>query len=366
MKSMQVIKFLSVLFLGISGFSGEFMAQAAPEIRLKDLVEFQGARANQLFGYGLVVGLNGTGDKSQTVFTTQSLTNMLDKLGIAPTKVSKFGLEASGNEVKVKNVAAVLVTAELSPFIRPGSRIDITVSSIGDAKSLEGGTLVMTPLQAADGKIYAVAQGQLSIGGLVSTEPSVSYPTVAHIPSGAFVEKEVLVSFMKDFKVTMSLREPDFTTASRIEDAVNKVFSESARAIDGGSVEVLMNPEQRLNPIAFIGSLEQILVKDDIPAKVVINERTGTIVAGDNVRISSVAISHGALTVSISPKKDTKGNIENDSGNKDSNIVVIDEAVSIGQVAKGLTALGARPSDMIAIFQAMKRSGALKARLEIM
>ncbi len=366
MKSIQVIKILSVLLLGITGFSGEFAAEAAPEIRLKDLVEFQGARGNQLFGYGLVVGLNGTGDKSQTVFTSQSLTNMLDKLGIAPTKLSKFGLQSSGNEVKVKNVAAVLVTAELTPFMRSGNRIDITVSSIGDAKSLEGGTLVMTPLQGADGKIYAVAQGQLSIGGLVSTEPSVSYPTVAHVPSGAFVEQEVPVTFMKEGRVIMALREPDFTTASRIEDAVNRLFPESARAIDGGSVEVLMNSDQRLNPINFIGSLEQILVKDDIPAKVVINERTGTIVTGDSVRISSVAISHGALTVSITPKKDAKGNIEKDTEEADSNMLVMDEAVSIGQVAKGLTALGAKPSDMIAIFQAMKRSGALKARLEIM
>ena len=358
--------FLRVLVAGVAVFSAVFTSQAAPEIRIKDLVEFQGARGNQLFGYGLVVGLNGTGDKSQTVFTSQSLTNMLDKLGIAPTKLSKFGLQSSGNEVKVKNVAAVLVTAELNPFIRPGSRIDVTVSSIGDAKSLEGGTLVMTPLQAADGKIYAVAQGPLSIGGLSATEPTVSFPTVAHIASGAFVEQEVHVTFMKDGKVIMALREPDFTTASRIEEAVNRVYPDSSRAIDGGSVEVIMNSDQRINPIGFIGSLEQILVKDDIPAKVVINERTGTIVTGDNVRISSVAITHGALSVSITPKKDKQGNVMDDSENKDSSVLMMDEAVSIGQVAKGLAALGARPSDMIAIFQAMKRSGALKARLEIM
>ena len=340
---------------------------ASTEARIKDLVEFEGARPNQLYGYGLVVGLNGTGDKTQTVFTSQSLTNMLDKLGITPTKISKFGLQSSNNEMKVKNVAAVLVTAELSAFGRPGTRIDVTVSSIGDCKSLEGGTLVLTPLQGADGKIYAVAQGPLSIGGLSVSDPAISYPTVAHIPGGGFVEKEVPVHLVQNNRIILGLRDPDFTTAGRIADALNQKFPGLARAVDGGSVEVTLLSKDLENPIGFLSEMEQITVRDDSLAKIIINERTGTIVTGENVKISSVAVSHGSLTVSISGgKKDNAKGAASDDMGAESKVMVFQDAISIGQVAKGLSALGAKPSDMIAIFQAMKRAGALKAILEIM
>jgi flagellar P-ring protein precursor FlgI len=343
------------------------LAWAEPEVRIKDLAEIRGARPNQLFGYGLVVGLNGTGDKTQTVFTSQSLNNMLDKLGITPSKVSKFGLSTSGSEVKVKNVAAVLVTAELDPFIRKGARIDVTVSSIGDCKSLEGGTLVMTPLQGADNRVYAVAQGPVSIGGLAENVTTPTHPTVAHVSEGAFVEREVAARFLVNERVRLNLRTPDFTTSGRIAARINRDFPGVARAVDGGAVEVGVPQAYLRNPIGFISRLEQMRVRGDVPAKIVINERTGTLVTGENVRISTVAVSHGSLTVTILPKDDAP----EDSGAEDnvpleSKVMLMDDSVSIGEVAKNLRLMGATPTDMIAIFQAMLRAGALKAQLEIM
>lgn len=335
------------------------------EIRLKELGEIAGARGNQLFGYGLVVGLNGTGDKTQTVFTGQSLMNMLDKLGIVPSKISKFGLSTSGTEMKVKNVAAVLVTAELGPFIRKGTKIDVTISSIGDCNSLEGGTLVMTPLQGADGKIYAVAQGPISIGGMAASTTTANHPTVGHIPQGAYVENEVPVSFIKDNQLSFILNNPDFTTMNRIVESLNQAYPGSTKAIDSGSIDIKCPKEMEQNPIGFISILEQMMVKEDTSGIIVINERTGTIVTGDHVVISTVAVSHGSLSVSISPDEKTtaKAGEKNPIGSK---VMLIKESVTLGEVAKSLNALGATPTDMIAIFQAMRRAGAIQSKLEIM
>ncbi len=360
--NMIIIKSVAILMLAIL----EVSVFAISEVRIKELAEVRGARGNQLFGYGLVVGLNGTGDKTQTVFTSQSLTNMLDKLGVAPSKVSKFGLSTSGSEMKVKNVAAVLVTAELTPFTSSGTRIDVTVSSIGDCNSLEGGTLVMTPLQGADGKIYAVAQGPVSVGGLAASVSSPTHPTVANIVQGAFVEREVPANFVKDGKITLLLRNPDFTTSNRIADAINKTFAGIAKSIDAGTIEVKIADEYKDSIISFISAIEQLSAKGDIEAKVVINERTGTIVTGENVTISAVAVSHGTLTVSISPEKAAGDTTVGETIALNSKVMFVPESVSIGQVAKSLSVLGATPTDMIAIFQAMKRAGAINAKLEIM
>lgn len=333
--------------------------KAAPLMRIKELVNIEGARSNQLFGYGLVVGLNGTGDKTQTVFTAQSLNNMLVKMGVSPAKISKFGLQTSGSEMKVKNVAAVMVTAELEPFARPGTRIDVKVSSIGDSKSLEGGTLIVTPLQGADNKIYAVAQGAVSVGGREEMSTIPPHPTVGHIPNGAYVENHVPVTMIQEGSLTLGLKKSDFTTATRIEKEINKQFSGQARALDGGTIKVHIPENYMNNPIEFISKIEQLKVRGDASAKVIINERTGTIVAGENVKISSAAVSHGTLTVNI-------GEAIPGQDQKQSQVMLINEAVSIGDVAKTLSMLGARPSDMIAIFQAMRQSGALKADLEMM
>ena len=338
----------------------------ASNVRLKELVDIKGARGNQLFGYGLVVGLKGTGDKTQTVFTGQSLTNMLDKMGVAPSKVSKFGLSTSGSEMKVANVAAVLVTANLDSFVRQGSRIDILVSSIGDCKSLEGGTLVMTSLQAADGKIYAVAQGPVSIGGLSSSVTLPTHTTVAHLSGGAYVEADVPVTFIKDGRLTLNLKTPDFTTSQRISSRINLLYKGIARALDGGAVEVFVRGDNLKNTIGFISKLEQLKVDCDVIAKIIINERTGTIVTGDNVSISSVAVSHGLLTVNIGPEKDELGRDLREEPALGSKVMLVDESVSIGSIAKSLSVLGATPTDMIAIFQAMHKAGAIKAELIIM
>ncbi|MBN2144290.1 MAG: flagellar basal body P-ring protein FlgI [Candidatus Aureabacteria bacterium] len=338
-------------------------AQAQMEVRLKDLVEIQGVRSNQLFGYGLVVGLKGTGDKTQTVFTSQSLTNMLDKLGIVPSKISKFGLSSSNTEMKVKNVAAVLVTAELPPFIKEGSRIDATVSSIGDCKSLEGGTLVMTSMQGADGRIYAVAQGPVTVGGLTGSQTGgLSHPTVGVIPQGALVENEVDSVFVKNHKILLALIEPDFTVSNRIVNVINQTFASCAQASDSGSVELEIPRDFTDNPISFISRIEQLTVEGDLPAKVVINERTGTIVTGENVVIAPVAISHGTLTVTIKAKEVPA----TDTAETPQKVMMLGHSVNIGQVARNLNSLGATPADLIAIFQTMKRAGALRAKLEFM
>jgi flagellar P-ring protein precursor FlgI len=349
--------------------------------RIKDIAEIVGVRNNQLLGYGLVGGLNGSGDKQGTEFTIQSLTNMLLKMGI---NVDPF-------QVKVKNVAAVVVTAELPAFARPGMKLDVLVSSIGDAKSLQGGTLMLTPLQGVDGETYALAQGPLSLGGYAAgaggNEAGAggnarvkNHPTVGTIPSGAVVERAVEVPLDVRERLHFVLHQPDFTTA----DAVSKAMNESvgqvvASSQDSRTVFVDVPAQFQDRVVDYIARLETIEVSVDAPARVVVNERTGTVVMGENVRISTVAVSHGGLSVVITEEpvisqpspfsrtgrtvetRDTEVSVKED----ESHLMVLPAGVSLGEVVKALNAVGITPRDLIAILQAMKSAGALSAELII-
>ena len=345
--------------------------------RIKDIAYIGGVRENQLYGYGLVVGLNGTGDRQSSFPTLQSVGNMLRKLGInvSPQEVS--------NKLRTRNIAAVMVTANLPPLVRPGTKIDVTVSSIGDATSLEGGVLLQTPLQGADGKVYAVAQGPLSQALMPAGRRRVNL-TVARIPNGALVEREVPSTVTENGRITIILRQPDFTTAARIIENVNREFSSSlAMASDPGLIEVKIPDEFKDNIVGFIAKIENISVTPDYPAKVVINERTGTIVAGKNVRISTVAVTHGNISVQINVRREVtrstvqartyppEGKLVSDTESKSifgegkPELEVIEETVTVYDLVKALNALGVGTKDLIAILQAIKEAGALYADLEV-
>lgn len=342
--------------------------------RIKDIATLEGVRENQLVGYGLVVGLNGSGDSDKTQFTVQSLVNMMERLGVTVDR----------NEVEVDNVAAVIVTASLPPFARAGGTIDVQVSSVGDADSLAGGTLLMTPLNGPDGQVYAVAQGALVVGSLAfggkAAKVQTNHPTVGRIPGGAIVEKEVGYEFGTGEVLVYRLKIPDFTTLTRMSEAISGRFGGSiARPVDSGSLRVLIPDDYRGRAVEFVAALEGLDVTPDLAARVVVNEKTGTIVMGEEVRISTVAVSHGNLSLVISeeaqvsqPAPFSQGettvvprtNIE--VSEKDSELVVLEKGVSIGDVARGLNAIGATPRDLIAIFQAIKAAGALHAELVIL
>jgi len=347
---------------------------AARAARIKDLASVKGARDNQLMGYGLVVGLNGTGDGSGTEFTVQSLVNMMERLGI----------HALPDQVKVANVAAVMITADLPPFARVGSEIDVTVSSVGDAKSLQGGTLLLSPLKGADNKIYALAQGPLLVGGFSASGAAgggvqKNHPTVARIPGGATIEREVPFRFNGLDELTISLNNPDFTTALRMAGAINReIGSQVASPTDAGTVRVQV-PEPFLgNLVPLVAELEQIQVRPDNKARIILAERTGTVVMGENVRISPVAIAHGNLSVQIKEQKnvsqpqpfsqgETTVTDETDINVAEENqkLLLLPEGTSLGEVVKGLNAIGVSPRDLITVFQAIQASGALQAELEI-
>lgn len=342
--------------------------------RIKDIAQLEGVRGNQLVGYGLVIGLNGTGDSNSTRFTVQSLVNMMERLGVT----------VNPNSVKVDNVAAVIVTAELPPFAKSGSTIDVLVSSIGDADSLAGGSLLMTPLKAPDGNVYAVAQGPLVVGSLAfggkAAQVQKNHPTVGRLPGGAFVEREVAFSLQPGHPLRYQLLAPDFTTVSRIATAINSYFKSSlASPVDSASLNVEVPQAYQERLIDFIAALEVLPVQPDSTAKIVVNERTGTIVMGEGVRIATVAVSHGNLNLVISESAEvsqpfpfsmgetveipqTNIMVSEDEGN----LVVLQMGVSIGDVAKALNAIGATPRDLIAIFQAIKASGAMHAELVIL
>ena len=343
----------------------------ATEARIKDLVEFDGVRGNDLVGYGLVVGLNGTGDGLRnSPFTEEALANLLERLGINVT----------GEQFRPQNVAAVLVTGVLPPFARAGGRMDVTVSAIGDADSLLGGTLIMTPLNAADGQIYAVAQGSLIAGG-VSVEGEAAnvtqgVPTSGTIPGGARVEREITFDLDSLNTLRLALRDPDFTTASRISKVINrKVGSGVARMEDSGTVSIALAGIGDRNIAELIADLENLTVEPDQKARVVIDQRSGTIVLGDDVRISRVAISQGNLTLRIretplavqpSPFGEgetvvlprTEAEIEEEPG---TGLAIVDEAVSLAALVEGLNALGVSTRDMIDILSSVKAAGALHA-----
>jgi len=345
--------------------------------RLKDLVTFEGVRDNQLVGYGLVVGLNNTGDTLKDgSFTKQSLQSMLNRLGVKPTEK---GLTS-------KNVAAVMVTASLPAFARQGTRIDVTVSALGDAKNLTGGTLLVTPLMGADGEVYAVSQGQVGIAGFAAQGEAESVtqgvPTTGRIPNGAIVEREVGFEIANMNQVKLALRNPDFTTARRIAQAVNRhLGGPAARPSDPGTVHILVPDIYRGNVVNLLTDIEQLQIEPDMVARIIIDESSGIIVMGENVRVSTVAIAQGNLTIRITETPQvSQPNPFTESGtttvvprtgitvdqDEDRQLGVLQTGVTIQELVNGLNALGVGPRDLIAILQAIKASGALQAEIEVM
>jgi flagellar P-ring protein precursor FlgI len=363
----RVLLLLAALALALTA---PWAADAA-SVRIKDIVNVQGVRGNDLVGYGLVVGLNGTGDSLRSIpFTEDSLINLLERLGV----------NIEGEDVKAKNVAAVIVTATLPPFARSGSEIDATISAIGDANSLLGGTLVLTPLLAADGNVYAVAQGTVIAGGFEAEGSAETVtqgvPTSGVIPSGARIEQEVNFAFDELRTVRLALRDPDFTTAQRIQGAINReVGLEVARTLDSGTIDVAVPAAFANRVAAFVSAIENLPVTPDLAARVVVDQRSGTIVVGADVRISEVAVSQGNLTVRVTetpqvsqpnpfgegetvvvPRTDVE--VDTQANNR---IAVLNEGTTLAELVQGLNALGVGPRDLIDILSAIKAAGALHA-----
>jgi flagellar P-ring protein precursor FlgI len=367
---MKIKRIVRIALLVVVGLGWHGHAGAA---RLKDIAEINGVRMNQLVGYGLVVGLDGSGDGKKATFTVQSMASMLEKMGVTVDQ----------KDIQVKNVAAVMVTAKLPPFAKRGNRIDVLVSSIGDANNLQGGTLMLTPLKGIDGKIYAVAQGPVNTGGFGAggTTSTVvkNFPTVGRVLSGAIIEREVPNDFGNSDSLQFSLHNPDVNTVMRVVDVINSQFAQPvARAQDAGTIEIAIPDQYKGNTISLLASLSTLEVQPDNDAKVVINERTGTVVMGEQVRISTIAIAHGNLSIVVKENfnvsqplpfsegqtvatPDTQINVQEDANQ----LVVVPNGVSIGDVVKALNALGVTPRDLIAIFQAIKAAGALQADLEV-
>lgn len=332
-----MIKFLS-LILALSSFSSAMASSS----RIKDLTTIKGVRENPLVGYGLVIGLNGTGDGGGEI-TNTSLKKMFQTLGLNPQK-----------EVTSKNVAAVIVTAKLPPFGRAGQKMDVIVSSIGDASSLAGGTLLVTPLKGGDGQIYAVASGPLSIGGL---EKGKKLATTARIPEGGVIEKELEMSFNDKRAIRFALNNPDFTTAARIEKTINaELGGKYATASDATTIDVIIPNSYERKVVELVANIENYRVIADTSAKIVINERTGTLVAGGDIVLKKSAVSHRDMVLEV------KGG-EEGSGKR--SIVPLDQATTINDLVKALNALGTSPEDLISIFQALKQNGALLAEIEL-
>ncbi|HDQ93492.1 MAG TPA: flagellar basal body P-ring protein FlgI [Synergistetes bacterium] len=345
--------------------------QVHPEVRLKDLGRFEGVRPNQLVGMGLVTGLQGTGDKGELVAAMMG--NM----------VENFGITMNRKDLKSKNSAVVTITCELPPFVRSGETIDVTISTVGDAKSLEGGVLLQTPLKAANGSVYAVAQGPVSIGGFSASAAgsslSKNVSATGRIPNGAIVERETSWGAGSDGRIRFFLKRPDFTTADRVAAIINRNYGSVAAVTDAGCVEIAIPHSFRGNPSGFIASSELLRVRPDSVARVVVNERTGTVSIGGDVRISEVAVAHGNLTVSIGidstvsqPKPLSLGETkvieaatitaDEDRGS----MALINTTTTVDDVVKSLNALGATPRDIITILQAIDRAGALQGELVIM
>ncbi len=345
------------------------------EVRLKDIARLEGSGANSLIGYGLVVGLNGTGDRYRTPFTEQSLANMLDR----------FGITVNPSAIRPRNVAAVMVTAEIHPFIRPGSRFDVVASSIGDASSLAGGTLLPTPLSDLDGMVWGNGQGSISVGGFNIQAGRVAarknYTVVGRVPNGGIATRSVDSLAFKQGNLRFNLNQPDFTTAQRVVEAFNIQFGAGvAYALDASSVEVSLPQEyDGKRRVEFIALAEAITLDVDTPARVVINERTGTVVVGENARLRPAAITHGSISITVqsAPVISQPGPFS--SGRtvirpldritvteSQTPMVAVPEGTTVGEIAAALNSLGVTPIDLIAIFQALKEAGSLQAELIIL
>ncbi|MEM7672607.1 MAG: flagellar basal body P-ring protein FlgI [Verrucomicrobiota bacterium] len=366
----RILSFVSFLVLACITIKGTGFAQAGA--RVKDLTFVEGSRDNQLVGYGLVVGLSGTGDSSLT-YTIQSIANTLQR----------FGITVPAGEVQAENVAAVMLTATLGPYSREGSQIDVTVSSLGDADTLQGGVLLQTPLLGADDLVYAVAQGPVAVGGFLGggggdggSTVQQNHPTVGILTSGAIVERSVNTQLVIDESLNLILRNADFTSAVRMADAINAQFPSASQAIDYGTINVSVPSEYIGQEVNFLAEIGGIMVKPDTVARIIVNERTGTIVATSEVRISTVAISHGSLTITIT--NDTNVSQPNPLANGEtveSNVqaTAVNEATggfqvlesfpTIEDLTQALNALGVTTREMIAILQNLKRAGALQAEL---
>ena len=345
-------------------------------VRVKDIARIDGVRHNQLIGYGLVVGLNGSGDGSGAEFTAQTAANLLER----------FGISVAAADMALKNVAAVIVTADLAPFSRAGQRMDVTVSSLGDAKSLTGGNLLLTPLRAPNGAVFAVAQGAVIVGGYAAGAEGAgvqkNHPTVGRIPDGALLERDAPLPDLHSGTLDLVLSKPDFTTANRLAEALTAALGAGvARALDPGRIRVLIPEERSADPVSFIAALERVLVEPDAVAKVVLDEKTGTVVLGENVKIRPVAISRGNLTVQVTPYLEVSqpGPFTDDGARtvardraqvqvseEPGHVVLLEPGESLASLVQALNALGVSPRDLVAIFQTLKVAGALQAELEVL
>jgi len=342
-------------------------------VKIRDLTTVEGVRDNPLIGYGMVIGLAGTGDRQQTVFTTQTLANVLQRMGT----------QIPAGTIQVRNVAAVVVTASLPSFARPGMPVDVTVSSIGDAKSLEGGLLLLTPLLGADGQVYAAAQGPVVVGGYTAgsagNTKQLNHPTVGRVPGGGRIERSLAMDFEHLVPISLLLREPDFSTAGEISEAINHEFGKAiAIARDGGRVEVNSAATGLVNLTSVVAKLENLTVTVHRRARVVVNERTGTVVMGKDVRLGAVSILHGGFSVQISTeysvsqpesfskgKTEVVGQPEVQTKELAARRVEVGEGASVEQLVSGLQSMGATARDVISILQAIKAAGALDADLEV-
>jgi flagellar P-ring protein FlgI len=379
MRSMRALRRAITGLATCAGLAACLLAAGAAQAeRVKDLATVGGVRSNQLVGYGLVVGLDGTGDQTtQAPFTVQSIENML----------AKFGVQIPANltsQTTLKNVAAVSVTAELPPFAKPGQTIDVTVASIGNAISLLGGALVMTPLRGADGEVYAVAQGNVLVSGFGvqgkdGSRVSVNVPSAGRIPNGASVERAVPTDFGRQPYVVLNLNTPDFTTAARLTQGLNKLLgADSAQALDAVSVRV-QAPTDPAARVAFIGTLQELQIQpDEAPARVIINSRTGTVVISSQVRVSSAAVAHGSLSVTITERAQVsqpaplssgtttvtpRSDINVTHGPTDGHMFMFQAGVNLEEIIRAVNQVGAAPGDLVAILEALQQAGALHAQL---
>lgn len=354
--------------------AGWSMPGRAANVRVKDVASLQGVYATPLIGYGLVIGLNKTGDRRQTLFSTQSLANILQRLGVV----------VPADQIKIENVAGVLVTTDLPPFAREGARLDVTVSSIGDARSLQGGTLLATPLRGPDGSVHALAQGPLSLGGFGGgtggNSVQVNHLTAGRVPGGGLVERGQRTVLPTGADILLSLREPDFTTAQRLAQTIGQSLGPGmTRVIDPATVSVKVPDAYRGDLATLMAMIEPLSLEVDQPARVVINERTGTVVVGSGVRIGAAAVAHGTLSVRITTKMEVSQpsplsksgqttvtpNEQVDISEGNARLVTLDEGTTLEAVVEALNSLGATPRDIIAIMQALKAAGALRAEIVI-